>query len=139
MTPPVNKQDKDVMVPMFDAVEALNTLRNRLAHNLEPKDVMPLLKKLHVINKDGAVSLSSKSIISDLNLTLAALTGYIGGLGDRARKARNDPRSLLAEVRVQHGKSAVRDRFQLRLRQNILRHVDQAVFVRKRLVRRDWR
>jgi hypothetical protein len=64
MTPPVNKQDKDVMVPMFDAVEALNTLRNRLAHNLEPKDVMPLLKKLHVINKDGAVSLSSKSIIS---------------------------------------------------------------------------
>ena len=52
MTPPVNKQDKDVMVPMFDAVEALNTLRNRLAHNLEPKDVMPLLKKLHVINKD---------------------------------------------------------------------------------------
>jgi len=100
MTPPVNKQDKDVMVPMFDAVEALNTLRNRLAHNLEPKeahnlepkDVMPLLKKLHVINKDGAVSLSSKSIISDLNLTLAALTGYIGGLGDRARKARNDPK-----------------------------------------------
>jgi hypothetical protein len=92
MTPPVNKQDKDVMVPMFDAVEALNTLRNRLAHNLEPKDVMPLLKKLHVINKDGAVSLSSKSIISDLNLTLVALTGYIGGLGDRARKARNDPK-----------------------------------------------
>jgi hypothetical protein len=88
---------KDPMIPMLDAVEALNMLRNRLAHNLEPKDVMPLLKKLHVINKDGAVSLTSKTIVSDLNLTLAALTGYIGGLADRTRKGRDDARKTATE------------------------------------------
>jgi hypothetical protein len=79
----VKQDSEDVMETVFDAVEALNTLRNRLAHTLEPKDVMPLLKRIHFVHKEGALSLAGTTILSDLNLALAALTGYIGGLADR--------------------------------------------------------
>jgi hypothetical protein len=81
----VKQNPEDVMNTVFDALEALNTLRNRLAHNLEPKDVMPLLKRVHFIHSEGSLSLTGKTIVSDLNLALAALIGYIGGLGDRER------------------------------------------------------
>ena len=40
------------------------------ADTLEPKDVMPLLKRIHFIHKEGSLSLSGKTILSDLNLAM---------------------------------------------------------------------
>jgi hypothetical protein len=67
----------------WEAAEALNTLRNQLAHNLEPKSIPDLLKRMHVVHSPTALSLSDPRIIDGLGLTISVLVGFAWGLATR--------------------------------------------------------
>ena len=58
VVPSDDEKRKTAMDTFWDASEALNTLRNRLAHNLEPKALGPILKRLHVRELSDGESLS---------------------------------------------------------------------------------
>ena len=70
----------------WDASEALNTLRNQLAHNLEPNALGAILKRLYVRELRDGESLSDPDIFNPLSLTVAVLIGYAWGLADNATR-----------------------------------------------------
>ena len=76
---------------LWDAMEALNALRNELSHKLEPKDLMPLLKRLKVGEFEQPVSLSDPKVLSDLSITIAFLLGFASALYLEEEAKRAEP------------------------------------------------
>ncbi len=70
----------------WDASEALNTLRNQRAHNLEPKALGPILKRLHVRELRNGESVSDPDIFHPLSITVSVLIGYAWGLAGTAKE-----------------------------------------------------
>jgi hypothetical protein len=73
--PPDDEKRRLPRSVLWDAMEALNTLRNELSHKLEPKDPTPLLKRLKVGDFDQPVSLSDSKVLSGLAISIAVLLG----------------------------------------------------------------
>ena len=84
--PSDDEKKKTANDTFWDASEALNTLRNRLAHNLEPKSLGPILKRLYVRELGDGESLSDPEIFNQLSITVSILIGYAWGLGATAKK-----------------------------------------------------
>jgi hypothetical protein len=64
---------------MWDAMDALNTMRNRLAHNLEP-DLEPLLARMYMDREvKKPASLSDPNVLHGVASTIAFLLGRIEG------------------------------------------------------------
>ncbi|WP_426422604.1 hypothetical protein [Bradyrhizobium genosp. A] len=63
----------------FDALEALNTFRNRLAHNLEPQDLQRLLDRLQLTSPEP-LTMEDPDLITKLNVPLGFLLGFVSGL-----------------------------------------------------------
>jgi hypothetical protein len=64
----------------WDATEALNTLRNRYAHALEPNKLEPLFQRLYLPNPKAIKSLSEPDVLDALSITSCLLIGYAWGL-----------------------------------------------------------
>jgi len=56
------KRNKRIDI-MWDGIEALNTLRNRLSHRLEPTDIENLLVRMRVNVSGKPVSLENRSVM----------------------------------------------------------------------------
>ncbi len=82
--PSDDEKRKNASDIFWDASEALNTLRNRLAHNLEPKALGPILERLYVRELRDGESLSDPDIFNPLSITVAVLIGYAWGLAESA-------------------------------------------------------
>jgi hypothetical protein len=81
--------DDEVPAAVWETVEALNTLRNRLAHHLEPSDLRSLLLKFTGPKPPPkVVSLDDPIIIDRLGGVIAVLVGFYFGAGLRPRPAR---------------------------------------------------
>jgi hypothetical protein len=78
---PVTVDNEQRTTLLWDAVEALNTLRNRLAHRLEHADLPSLLGKILDIKSKDTVSLDDPAIIDRLGNTIAVIVGCLLGLG----------------------------------------------------------
>ena len=65
---------------LWDAMEALNTLRNRLAHKLEPKDLSPLLNRLKVGTFSEPMTLDNPAIVNSPGISIAFLLGIAGAM-----------------------------------------------------------
>jgi hypothetical protein len=63
----------------WDALEAFNTLRNRLAHKLEPKDLSSLLKRMSVGEFEEPVSLSDPKVVNGIGIVVSMLLGLVLG------------------------------------------------------------
>jgi hypothetical protein len=63
----------------FDALEALNTFRNRLAHNLEPGDLSHLLERMKIATTEE-LSMDDPNLIKKLAQTLGYLLQFVGSL-----------------------------------------------------------
>lgn len=63
----------------FDALEALNTFRNRLAHNLEPEDLQQLLDKLQLTAPEP-LSINDPHLVTKLNVPLGFLLQFVSSL-----------------------------------------------------------
>lgn len=63
----------------WDALVALNTLRNRLAHKLEPNDLSALLKRMLVTEVEEPVSLSDPKLANAIGIVISMLLGLVGG------------------------------------------------------------
>jgi hypothetical protein len=63
----------------FDALEALNTFRNRLAHNLEPEDLQQLLDKLRLTAPEP-LSIEDPQLVTKLNVPLGFLLQFVSSL-----------------------------------------------------------
>ena len=72
LTPDQEKQK----ILIYEFAEALNTLRNRYAHNLEPKHIVDLLPRLCVRANSEASFQWDKSSISDLRISIGICIGY---------------------------------------------------------------
>jgi len=69
--------DDEVPAAVWEMVEALNTLRNRLAHHLEPSDLRSLLLKFTEIKPPPKVaSVDDPIIIDRMGNIIAVLVGY---------------------------------------------------------------
>jgi hypothetical protein len=81
--------DDEVPAAVWETVEALNTLRNRLAHHLEPSDLCSLLLKFTGLKPPPkVVSLDDPIIIDRLGGIIAVLVGYYLGMGLRGSEPR---------------------------------------------------
>jgi hypothetical protein len=63
----------------WDALDALNTPRNRLAHKLEPKDLSALLQRMLVGGLEETVSLADPKTVHAIGFALSALIGLVLG------------------------------------------------------------
>jgi hypothetical protein len=63
----------------WDALEAFNTLRNRLAHKLEPKDLSVLLKRMLVSEFDEPISLANPQLANAIGVVVSMLLGLVLG------------------------------------------------------------
>ena len=63
----------------WDALEALNTFRNRLAHNLEPGDVQNLLARLQ-LTLPQPLSMEDPELIQKLNVPIGFLLQFVSSL-----------------------------------------------------------
>ncbi|WP_316187984.1 MULTISPECIES: hypothetical protein [unclassified Bradyrhizobium] len=63
----------------WDALEALNTFRNRLAHNLEPGDVNNLLARLQ-LTQPQPLSIDDPELVSKLNIPIGFLLQFVSSL-----------------------------------------------------------
>jgi len=79
--PEGDTKERELMQIFWDAAEALNTLRNRLAHRLEPKDISPLLKRLQIRPRKGPVSLGDPKLADALGNSIAMFLGFAAALG----------------------------------------------------------
>jgi hypothetical protein len=71
-----NDSERKLTTPeLWDAMEALNTLRNRLAHHLEPEDLAPLFRRLKVGTFPEPISLDDPAIMTALGISIAFLLG----------------------------------------------------------------
>ena len=75
------------MTKVWDAFVALNSIRNALAHELEPKDISPLLRRFFVIWPGQPQSLNDKAIIVPINMALGALLGTLRVIELRCQQA----------------------------------------------------
>jgi hypothetical protein len=66
--------------PLWDAVAALNTLRNKLMHNLESGDLQPLLDRL-VVTTDPPIGWEDTDLSVKLSLAIGMLIGFVSVLG----------------------------------------------------------
>lgn len=63
----------------FDALDALNTFRNKLAHNLAPDDLSHLLERLQLTQTEG-LSMDDPNLVKKLAVPLSFLLQFVGGL-----------------------------------------------------------
>jgi hypothetical protein len=77
---------------IWDAAEALNTLRNKLAHKLEPGDLMPLLKRLGA-KQLNSPTLDDPTVIQGIRSALAQVLGVITAWTADSVKDRKDARA----------------------------------------------
>jgi hypothetical protein len=84
--PTVDEKGRIGREMLWDAAEALNTLRNQLAHKLEPRALGPVLKRLHVRELKDGESLSDPDVFGPLAITAACLIGFAWGLADSAKQ-----------------------------------------------------
>jgi len=63
----------------FDALEALNTFRNRLAHNLEPQDLQQFLDRLQLTSPEP-LRVDDPELVTKLNLPLGFLLQFVSSL-----------------------------------------------------------
>lgn len=82
-SPQGDKKRTQNMEVFWDAAEALNTLRNRLAHSLEPTNLAPLLKRLGLPETDRVKPLSDPKVVEALGITVSVLIGYAWGLASK--------------------------------------------------------
>jgi hypothetical protein len=82
---PVTANDEQRTTLLWDAIEALNTLRNRLAHRLEQEDLPSLLGKILEIRPTDTVSLDDPAIIDRLGNSIAGIVGYLLGRGSEKK------------------------------------------------------
>src|SRR5262249_29809456 len=61
--PPGDEKRRLRRSDLWDAMEALNTLRNELSHKLEPRNLAPLLNRMNIAF-DEPVSLSSPKVLT---------------------------------------------------------------------------
>lgn len=78
---------------IWDATEALNSLRNQLAHNLEPTDLTRLLSRMKVGRVEGPLSLSNPKVVDRLGMTISLILGFLIGLRDIQSVERKKERS----------------------------------------------
>jgi len=77
---PTPEQRGDFKEELFwDALEAFNTLRNRLAHKLEPKDLSVLLKRMFVGELNEPVSLADPALAHSIGYIISMLVGLALG------------------------------------------------------------
>jgi len=67
----------------WDGAEALNNLRNKFAHSLEPEKIAPLLKRLWLPSTDNAKPLEDEKVVMALGITVSILIGYAWGLATK--------------------------------------------------------
>jgi hypothetical protein len=70
---------------LWDALDALNTLRNRLAHKLDPKNLSALLQRMLVGGLEEPVSLADPKTVHAIGFALSALIGLVLGRFSAAR------------------------------------------------------
>jgi hypothetical protein len=63
----------------FDALEALNTFRNRLTHNLEPQDLQHLLDRLQLTSPEPLL-MGDPDLVTKLNLPFGFLLQFVSSL-----------------------------------------------------------
>lgn len=63
----------------FDALEALNTFRNKLAHNLEPGDLSHLLERMQLTQVER-LSMEDSNLVNKLAVPLGFLLQFVGSL-----------------------------------------------------------
>jgi hypothetical protein len=84
---PRDDEKRSGQLDMFwEATKALNTLRNRLAHNLEPKALGPILKQLYVRELKDDETLSEPDVLNQLSITVSILIGFAWGLASTAKE-----------------------------------------------------
>lgn len=67
----------------WECLEALNGLRNVLAHRLEPVMLSDLLRRLQVRKASSEDPLTDIDVINDLGITISFLIGWTNARGDR--------------------------------------------------------
>ena len=77
-----DKRRAEISKNYWDCLEALNTLRNKFAHKLEPAELSALLARLHVRNANSDNPLNDKTVADDFTITVTMLIGYTAGMGD---------------------------------------------------------
>jgi len=78
LTPPPEVRGSFKEETFWDALEAFNSLRNRLAHKLEPKDLSSLLKRM-LIELEEPVSLSDPKVANAIGIVVSMLLGLVAG------------------------------------------------------------
>lgn len=63
----------------WDALDALNAFRNKLAHNLEPDDLSHLLARLQLIQPEP-LSMDDPDLVTKLSLPLGFLLQFVSSL-----------------------------------------------------------
>jgi hypothetical protein len=88
---PANKDEKRAKLEamMWDAFAALNTIRNKIAHDLEPSDLQALLRRLHVTKLDVQEPFSDPETINAVGITVSAFIGILMGRVHTLIEARN--------------------------------------------------
>jgi len=79
--------DPTDITKVWDAFVALNSIRNALAHELEPKDISPFLRRFFVTWPGQPQSLNNKAIIVPINMALGALLGTLHVIELRCQQA----------------------------------------------------
>lgn len=71
----------DKHAPVWDAIQALNSIRNRLAHRLDPDDVAVELKRLSfLMSVPIDISLRHPDAMKLIHASLGAILGYLWAL-----------------------------------------------------------
>jgi hypothetical protein len=71
---------RDGQPSTWDLVEAWNTLRNRLAHKLEPTDTLPIIRKILYLDPNWPHPLEHVETQNALSLTVGLIIGALGSL-----------------------------------------------------------
>jgi hypothetical protein len=64
----------------WDVIEAWNQLRNRLAHKLEPMDMLPIIRRILYVTPDWPHPLEHEETQNGLTMTIGMLIGALGRL-----------------------------------------------------------
>jgi hypothetical protein len=75
----------------FDALDALNTFGNKLAHNLEPGDLSHLLEQVQ-LSQPERLAIEDPDLVNKLAIPLSFLLQFVGSLN--ARSARSTSRFI---------------------------------------------
>lgn len=83
----------------WDAMVALNQLRNRFAHNLEPKALADLYPRLFLQPPEAAEPPCEADLVKNLTITVSGLVGWTIGIGEHL--ARQERRRQTSRVSMQ--------------------------------------